>query len=888
MSRTALWLCAVSSVVLLTSGCNCNNIAVDFDAGSGGGSAAGGSGTGGGSTNGGGAATGGNGMTGGGADMNGGGTAMTGGSGNTGGGTGMGGGGMTGGGTGMTGGSGMTGGGTGVGGGAGMMGGGANGGGMTGGGTAMTGGGTGMTGGGANGGGMTGGGTGMAGGGMGVGGGAGTGGGSGMTCTGPATGTYVCQTCLDAADTNTGTQSCPLLTVNQGITNATNLKLPTVFIASSFNGGAAATYAESVVIPDGVVVQGRWVVMGMPGAFNWNRAVNAPTARTVIQDTTAEGLLFAPGATATAGIDGVTVISARLSTPAMVQLGVSVISASPTLLDFNVQGVPPGSPLPATAIGVAVSGAVSARPSPNILGELLGPQSPSSIGGIHGTAGAVGLQIQNAKAAITNVNITEVSSNTGTAVGTQLSNAPGTTFTGGVSNALSGVVCFGILSSGDATGTVVDSVSASGCNSISGGNISTQVSVGVAFDQCPAGTLGNPVVKNANRIAGGVVGALPDGGSGLAAGVLSSDGCALTVANNASITGAQTGSASTATGYGVICTYQGLTNKNGADAPCQITSNTFISGANALILASAGIACTGSCGTKNSQCSGSCLNITDNKVPAMAPLNAGVSGGAGSWQYGLYVEESSPTVARNSFGPIAAPTQLQRCSFSWGGYLRGAGGSYANNVFVAQNCTANGGASTGLELQAEQRADGSIASPLVHSNTIMSILNSTGSPLMINAQTQAGVRLSPLVGTGMSVSTGTFVNNIFEIGPMGNPNASWAFQEGSKTVNPKAVQFNDYVLVGSLITLNPPLYLDDGMTTLSLPSDIDLQTDTFAGNSVSIDPGLGALPPHLPLTSQVRSKGTVLGMQPPFNDYDGNPRPRADGGVDIGADQTVP
>jgi hypothetical protein len=195
-------------------------------------------------------------------------------------------------------------------------------------------------------------------------------------------------------------------------------------------------------------------------------------------------------------------------------------------------------------------------------------------------------------------------------------------------------------------------------------------------------------------------------------------------------------------------------------------------------------------------------------------------------------------------------------------------------------------ASIGAELFAEQRNDGSIPSPTLHSNTVLAFDAPPGA-VTLNPPIQASVKLTPLAGTGMSATLGTFINNIFQFGP--GLGTAYAFWETDDKVDPKVIQFNDYVYngAGGPVPLNPPLYVNEGTTVLTTAASIDALTDTTASNSQSMSPGFTTVP-HLAASSPLRSLGSVSAMMPPLDDYDGDPRPRADGGVDIGADQLVP
>src|SRR5205814_1641323 len=137
-----------------------------------------------------------------------------------------------------------------------------------------------------------------------------------------------------------------------------------------------------------------------------------------------------------------------------------------------------------------------------------------------------GLRVESASPTISNLNIGEIQSANGVAIGTHLIGAVNTHYTTGISNTLAAVSCFGVLSTGDATGVIFDGVSANGCNAL---NSSSTTTVGVMFDNCPVpAATPAPIYRNANRITGGT--AFGTGTTtGTAVGVAVTDGCALDI-----------------------------------------------------------------------------------------------------------------------------------------------------------------------------------------------------------------------------------------------------------------------------------------------------------------------------------------------------------------------
>jgi hypothetical protein len=157
--------------------------------------------------------------------------------------------------------------------------------------------------------------------------------------------TYVCVTCVGAVDTNPGTQASPLRTIARGIAVAQQLGRPTVFVGSA--QGTLTAYAESITIPSGIVVQGRWTVSS---TFSWART----GSRTLVINLLPAGVTFAPGAGRNSGLDGVRVQSSGAVAGATEVSAISIVDASPTLRDFEVDAASTGLPPPTSAYGIAV------------------------------------------------------------------------------------------------------------------------------------------------------------------------------------------------------------------------------------------------------------------------------------------------------------------------------------------------------------------------------------------------------------------------------------------------------------------------------------------------------------------------------------------------------
>src|SRR5207249_4325474 len=120
----------------------------------------------------------------------------------------------------------------------------------------------------------------------------------------------------------------------------------------------------------------------------------------------------------------------------------------------------------------------------------------------------------------------------------------------------------------------------------------------------------------------------------------------LDLAGNGNITGAS-GNITTGNtfGYGVLCTYSGFVHADGGDAPCRVTGTTgTITGSlSAGVTGAIGIACAGSCATKDAACKGSCEELRDNKSNGNG--SGGVTAGTAQvLQTNVHIQQSSPTV----------------------------------------------------------------------------------------------------------------------------------------------------------------------------------------------------------------------------------------------------
>lgn len=554
-------LVGVVCLVAFVSGCSCNVVPVEDDAGVGGGTAgsAGGSAVGGGNVVAGGSAVGGGNVGGG---VTAGGTAM--------------GGGTVGGGD--AGGA-VTAGGT-------VAGGSAVGGGAVAGGAAV--------GGGAAGGAVTAGGT-----------------AGGSTAGGAAqTDVYVCTNCPGANATNPGTSNRPVDTIVRGIQLAQMNNLPRVLVAARF-GNNTGNYSEDVTMVEGRSLDGRWSVSGSAGNLTWTRT----GPRTQLRNTTATGLKFPAGLTAATTFDGFAVEKNGPGLGAGRVVGITITSSAPVLRDFSVDVPQIAIGTANDAIGIDVTGSAMALAAPSLQG---GVGVPSVVNAGQGQASSIGLAVSFGRLTVTNVDFTAGNANT-TSAGVSLSSAAGSTFTRGTYAAGAAAACFGFASTGDASGVRVESVTATGCPRTPNLLNPSRVGMGVLFDNCPPLAPGSttPIVRNVTA-SGGVVG----GNGSTAIGGAAVDGCAVRFegapAGGASFTGA-TGAPSIGqsaeNAFGIACTFAGLRNMNGFDARCSVSGVTATGGV-VSSMNSVGLVCDGTCGNQPASCRGSCEEVVNNTFMA--------------------------------------------------------------------------------------------------------------------------------------------------------------------------------------------------------------------------------------------------------------------------------
>ncbi|MBL8941400.1 MAG: hypothetical protein JNM69_43040 [Archangium sp.] len=685
--------------------------------------------------------------------------------------------------------------------------------------------------------------------------GGGTAGGSG----GPVD-TYVCVSCAGSADTNTGAQNSPFRTIGRGIAVAQLLGRPTVFVGSA--NGVATTYAENLVIPAGVVVQGRWVVNG---AFSWSRTGN----RTNLLNLFASGVTFAAGAGRSSGLDGLLVRSSGAVAGATAVAAISIIDASPTILDVQVEVPSAALPPPTTAAGIAVStsGSPTSVAFPRIAGVSTGNRSVVTAG--PATTNSIGISVSGASAELEFVNATggNTSGATAVSVGVFLSNGRGTTIRSSTlaSGLASQGACAGLSSTGDSAGVVVDTVEARGCTGVPNGLNPPNASVGVSFSSCPAIAPGS----TAPRLTGSVVqGGVAQGTSSYVAGVISNDGCALNIDNN-NVTGSNAVVIVPQTAAGVLCTHELVNGTAGRNAPCRVANNRSITAGRGQA-ASVGLACIGNCASGTASCAGSCSEVMSNTAISGQDSRLVVHG---------LITQSSPRLARNTFGgdTNSCSNQGSGSPALFGLRLEGSASRVENNLVQGGTCSA---VTAFEQVNAQRTGDLSIPAPDVHSNTFVPVAGLSGGTMN---QLIVGVAIrSALPSIMVSQPRGSYRNNI--ITALGLANVRFAFVEGDSTTDPAVLENNDF-WTGPSITGMAPLYQNEGTTTLNSAGQINALNGggVSSQNNLSNDPVFG-LNFRLTALSPMRGAGTAAGA--PGDDIDGDRRPSPTNTTpDIGCDE---
>lgn len=570
----------------------------------------------------------------------------------------------------------------------------------------------------------------------------------GSTAGGAAqTDVYVCTNCPGANATNPGTSNRPVDTIARGIQLAQMNNLPRVLVAARF-GANTGTYSEDLTMVEGRSLDGRWSVTGSAGNLTWSRS----GPRTQLRNTAANGLKFPAGLTSATVFDGFAVEKNGPGLGAGRVAGITITSSSPVLRDFSVDVPQVAIGTANDAIGVDVTGSSMALAGPSLQG---GAGVPSVVNAGQGQASSIGLAVTFGRVAVTNVDFTAANANT-TSAGVFLTSAAGSNFTRGTYAAGAAASCFGFASTGDGSGVRVESVTATGCPRTPNVLNPSRVGIGVLFDNCPPLAPGatTPIVRNVSA-SGGVVG----GNNSTAIGGASLDGCAVRFegapaggATFIGVTGAPSIGQGAENGFGIACSFAGLRNMNGFDARCSVSGVTATGGAVGSTN-SVGLVCDGTCGNQPASCRGSCEEVVNNSFMA----------GPATAMNHVFIRNSSPALRQNLLGVVGNGVTCGNNGAVAGLNIEGSASTVMNNLIVGGPCLTSVGVVHTLRL----RSDSSTPSPTFHSNTIISTpttgggsstLTSLGvqltAPMGSAAQLQGGVWRNNIIFAGSSQGGG--------------------------------------------------------------------------------------------------------------------------------------
>ena len=670
-----------------------------------------------------------------------------------------------------------------------------------------------------------------------------------MTAGGAAGDVYVCGNCPNANGMNPGTQAQPVDTIGRGIALAVSANRPRVHVATRF-GNFSHTYSEDVTMAEGKPVDGRWSVTQSPTGLTW--AQTAP--RTELRNTAATGLKFPAGLTSATTLQGFAITTAGGGLGGGRVAGITITQSSPVVRDFEISAPSIGIGSPSEAIGVDVVGAPMAVTQPTFES---GNTSASVVNAGNGSTASVGLAATLAR--VTSSGVTWAAGNggnqmNGLSVGVFLVNAPGSVIQRGSATAGAATSCIGLFSSGGASGTRIEGLTATGCPRGAGLFNVPRFGVGVLFDACgpivPGSTA--PLVRNVTA-TGGVVG----GNGSSAVGGAALDGCNVrfeSQGGTSTFTGAS-GAPSPGVGaenaIGLACSFAGFANRNGFDARCSVSGVTAV-GSTAFQASNAvGLACDGTCGNQGLSCQGSCSEIVGNTL----------TGGAGTQLNHALIRHSSPALRQNRLGVGAGGTSCSNNGAVAGLNLVGTGGSVVNNLIVAGNCLTTIGVVHQLAVR-----QGGVPSTLFHSNTIVSTTGGSGSAPLVSV----GVQLSGPSGSSANTG-GEYRNNIIFAGAAQGAGAvNVAFREEGPGGDPLALQNNLFFTAGS--NPNAPLYVDEGSTFVTTATALNALTGAsgnLIGNPNFQNAGNGNFAPSM--GSPALGAGTTAGA--PMVDLNGAPRP---------------
>jgi hypothetical protein len=628
-------------------------------------------------------------------------------------------------------------------------------------------------------------------------------------------------------DTNPGTATNPMKTINAGIARAVQSGPSIVCVATGVTCLAAANYNEAVTMHNGIHVYGGYQQVGNP----WPRVATCVTS---IRAQDALGVSFDAAVVDPTILDGFT-ISAQAAAPA--NAAITVKGSTGAVINDNVITGGNGT----TSYGINVIDDVGKAATPTITGN--------TIAGGNGTALAVGVRSLNSAPVVrANCGTVDVlgrctsscsavvgrsirartTGGSGTASDAiRLESSPGAVIDQNtICSGSSTAAAAGIRISGDAEATVIRGNMINGI----GGQ---QDSVGVWAEPCAGAS---PWIAGNNLIsaAAGVAGAHMEG-------IRAIGDCHPRIDSNARIVGSAEGSANLVA-TGIACE---------EDTGTHVSSRCTIDG-NGQILGSASGSPATSIGIRCDD--GACAAVRDNTV---------ISGRAGGNSTGVSLGDTDALVDSNvieagcasSIGTgLLSDNSRARIQNN---QISGAGGD---------NCMSTPATSVAVEVLV---GNGSNEIDL-HSNDVFAggfsgACTSIGIAFDLSAQPPPGAR-------------GIARNNIVLAGLC---NQSFDIAELDVAADPRVLENNDLWHNPNLATA---LYRDEASSNLVTAAAVNALPDIAASANISADPLLSP-DGHIAGGSVCRNTGTSAGG--PLYDYEGDLRPQ-ESGFDIGRDEYHP
>ena len=628
-------------------------------------------------------------------------------------------------------------------------------------------------------------------------------------------------------DTNPGTATNPMKTINAAIARAVQSGPSIVCVAADFSCLTSVNYDEAVVMHNGIHVYGGY----QPVGTTWPRSANCMT-RIRAQDPL--GVFFDAAVVNPTILDGFTIAA---QAAAATNAAITVKGSTGAVIGNNVVSGGSGT----TSYGINVIDDAGKAATPTIIGN--------TIAGGNGTALAIGVRSLNSAPVVrascgtldasgrcTSTCTTagsrsiraRISGGSGAASdGIRLESSPGAVIDqNSICAGSSSAAAAGVRIAGDADATVIrgNRIEANG---------GQQDSVGVWAEPCAGAS---PWIANNSLIsaAQGLAGAHMEG-------IRAIGDCHPRIDSNARIVGSAEGSVNLVA-TGIACEEDGGTH---VSSRCAIDGNAQILGSAAGSPATAtGIRCDDS----------ACAVIRDN--PA-------ISGRAGGNSTGVSLGDTDTLVDANVIDAGCAS------SIATGLLSDNSRARIQNNQIsgaVGVSCVPTVGTSVAVEVLI---GNGSNEIDL-HSNDLFAggfsfACTSIGIAFDVSAQAPPGAR-------------GIIRNNIVLAGLC---NQSFDVAELDVAADPRVLENNDLWQNPSLATA---LYRDEASSNLVTIAAVNALPDIDASANISADPLLSP-DGHIVGTSVCRNTGTSAGG--PIYDFEGDQRPQ-ESGFDIGRDEYHP